>query len=185
LGRSAVRRARGRRRRRVAGAGGWRAERARIASGTAPRRRRRRGGNRRLGPRRRHRRRVLRGPGGAHPVVPRARVLPHRLVDQIVDRALELGAHLLEDLPEIIAALELPESLLVLIVVHALVGAPLRPRPTPRRSLAPAAGLPPAALAPARVVRGPPAPPPRRPSQPCSGRSSSDPPSPRHRSRAP
>src|SRR5690606_825552 len=52
----------------------------------------------------------------------------HRLVDQVVDRALELCAHLLEDLPEIVAALELPESLLVLIVVHCL-------SPEPRSAL--------------------------------------------------
>src|SRR5690606_34876750 len=40
--------------------------------------------------------------------------------------ALELGTHLFEDLPQVVPALELAESLLVLVVVHASSG--LRPR---------------------------------------------------------
>src|SRR5690606_31405617 len=53
---------------------------------------------------------------GAHAAA--ARVLAHRLVDEVVDRAVELGAHPLEDLPEVLTALEGTKGLLVLIARH-------------------------------------------------------------------
>jgi hypothetical protein len=49
--------------------------------------------------------------------------LPHRLVDEVVRRALELTAHLLEDLPEVVATLEVAERLLVLFLAHGLLPA--------------------------------------------------------------
>ena len=62
-------------------------------------------------------------PGGHRRVpratpVSRARVLTHRLVDEVVGGALELGAHLLEDFPEVISALKLPQRLLVVVLGH-------------------------------------------------------------------
>jgi hypothetical protein len=45
-------------------------------------------------------------------------VLLHRLVDEVVDAALELARHLLEGLPEHIAALERSGALLVGIRAH-------------------------------------------------------------------
>lgn len=51
-------------------------------------------------------------------VVTRARVLPHRFVDEVVRGAFQLRAHLLEDIPQVIPTLEMPERLLVLILCH-------------------------------------------------------------------
>jgi hypothetical protein len=47
-----------------------------------------------------------------------ARVLLHRLVDQVVDGALELARHLLERLPEDVAALKGARAFLVRIRAH-------------------------------------------------------------------
>ena len=47
-----------------------------------------------------------------------ARVLLHRLVDEVVDAAFELARHLLERLPEHVAALERARALLVRIRAH-------------------------------------------------------------------
>ena len=54
------------------------------------------------------------------------RVLLHRLVDEVVDAALELARHLLERLPEHVAALERAGALLVRIRAHRLSPSCLR-----------------------------------------------------------
>ncbi len=59
-----------------------------------------------------------RAPRRLRAVAPLARVLLHRLVDEVVDGALELLRHLLEGLPEHLAALEGPAALLVGISAH-------------------------------------------------------------------
>jgi hypothetical protein len=56
--------------------------------------------------------------------------LPHRFVDEVIDGALELTAHLLEDLPQEITTLEVSERFLILVLVHANLRAPVRPSET-------------------------------------------------------
>jgi hypothetical protein len=51
-------------------------------------------------------------------VAPLPRVLLHRLVDEVVDAALELARHLLERLPEDVAALERARAFLIRIRAH-------------------------------------------------------------------
>ena len=74
------------------------------------------------------RRRLRRLTGASHPgegrsrgtgsVAPLPGVLLHRLVDEVIDAALELARHLLERLPEHVPALEIPRALLVRVRAH-------------------------------------------------------------------
>jgi hypothetical protein len=55
---------------------------------------------------------------GSDGLFPRASVLAHRLIHQIIDRAFELGAHAIEDLEKIVAALKGPHCFSVALITH-------------------------------------------------------------------
>src|SRR6185503_7316600 len=71
----------------------------------------------------RHHRRPVGGRGGrqvlrrgrAGLIILRARVEAHRLVDEVVDRAVEVVGHLLERLPKDVPAVEMAHRLLALV----------------------------------------------------------------------
>ena len=62
---------------------------------------------------------AARGVRRALAVATLARVLLHRLVDEVIDAAFELARHLLERVPEHVPALERPGTLLVRIRAHS------------------------------------------------------------------
>jgi hypothetical protein len=72
-------------------------------------------------PHARHRRALPGRQRGLRAVAALPRVLLHRLVDEVVDRALQLARHLLEGLPENLAALERTWALLVRIGAHGVL----------------------------------------------------------------
>ena len=78
---------------------------------------------------------------GTGAVAPLPGVLLHRLVDEVIDAALELARHLLERLPEHVPALEVPRALLVRVRAHLVATVPSKLHASRRSAQAERGGL--------------------------------------------